>query len=135
MTDLVATWWLGISASALASVVVLTGNFNPLALAAIAGALCLLAGAALAIAWREKPALWMALIVLFATLSPVVLGLAHRMLGWFGADFAIAAGAVLLLLATALVANAATRRTPVWLLGASAGLLAVCCGIFGFEFT
>lgn len=134
MGDLFAAWSAGTKGSAAELFWLLSGNIGPAGVVAAIGAICLVVGLALSIAWRETQALWMLPIVLLASLAPVAVGLASHLAGSLGVVFAILAGALILLLVTVLIANDATRRLPIWLIGAFSAIFAVGCALFGFDF-
>ena len=134
MNSALAPWSQGLQKSAAAAAGLLGGRVDAWTILAMLGLLCLVAGAVLASGWREKQVVWMLPLIVLASLGPVVLSVASTTLGWFGAGFAAVAGAVLLPLATGLIANDATHRQPVWLLGGFATILAVTCCFFGFGF-
>jgi hypothetical protein len=134
MGELFALWSAGTHGAVAELLSLAAGNTGPGALIAAGATLCLVAGLLLAISWREQQTWWMLPVVVLASLAPVVVGLASRLLGPLGIVFAEFAGAGMLLLATGLIANAATRRSPIWLVGAFSALFAAGCTLFGFDF-
>jgi len=134
MGDLVSSWIAGTRGIAAELFWLLTGNIGPAGLIAAAGAICLVVGLALSIAWRERQSFWMLPVVLLASLAPVALSLASHLAGSLGVVFAMFAGALMLMLATVLIANEATRRSPIWLIGAFSAIFATGCALFGFDF-
>ena len=125
MTNLFASWWTATTGYLSASISVFTGAIHPISLLATLGALCLLAGLALAIRWREPKAIKMLVPVAMSSLTPIVLGLANSVLSWVGVAFSLFAGAVVLLLLVSLTARDASRRLPIWLIGVFALTYAV----------
>jgi len=134
MGELFASWIAGTRGVAAELFWLLGGNIGPIGIVIAAGAVCLILGLALSITWRETQSFWMLPVILLATLAPVAVGLANHLAGSLGAAFSLCAGAVILLLATALIANEATKRSPIWLIGAFSAVLATGCALFGFDF-
>ncbi len=135
MNETLAIWWSGVSASASAAFLPLTGHIDAVTGLAALGVVCLVAGVVLALRWREVQALWMLPLAVMASLCPVVVSLATDKLGSLGGGFALVAGGFLLILAISLIANDATHRRPVWLLGAFVCILAATSGLLGLDFT
>jgi heme O synthase-like polyprenyltransferase len=109
-----------------------SGQVSVLSIVPTLGMLCALAGIALALVRRERQALWMIPLLLLAAATPSVLRLTHGLVGWFGMLFAILVGAVMLLLATGVVASDASHRLPVWLLSGFAFSMLVLGSAYGF---
>lgn len=132
MTDLLAAAWAADQQYLQAPGRLLTEGPDFWSLLSAAGLLCLVIGVVLAVAWREKQALWMIGLFAFAALVPVWLGLAKAALGWLALTFALFVGGILLVIAVGLVANDAPRRLPVWLIGIFVLSLAASSGIATF---
>jgi hypothetical protein len=126
--------WLAIGAYARASVSFLGGELDPLSLATSLGLACLVVGAGAAVAWREKQVAWIVPLIVLAGLAPLILNLAGHLAGLLGATFTAIFGGLALLLAIALIANEATRRLPVWLVGVFTLIFAIACSLFGFDY-
>jgi predicted membrane channel-forming protein YqfA (hemolysin III family) len=103
-----------------------SGQMQPVPIIATVGILCLIAGLILCIRWREKRAVWMLALIVCAALTTAVIELAQSVLGWLGIGFVIAVGAIMLPILTHLVAQDASRRLPVWLIGVFAYSLFAC---------
>lgn len=134
MTGLVDTWWNALSGFVLAALGVFGGDLTALPLMALIGIACLIAGIVLLFAWRVKRALRALLLVAAAILAPVAMSLANAIVGPLGVLFAVLAGALFLVVGTAVFANSADRRLPIWLIGAFSILLAAYCAIAGGAF-
>ena len=117
MTQLFATWWAAVSAYFATAASVFSGHLEPLPLLALLGLVLLIAGIALLIAWRVKRITGLWWLAVTAALTPVAVSLANGILGWVGMLGAVLAGAIILVVGTALVGNNADRRLPVWLVG------------------
>jgi hypothetical protein len=134
MTALAQTWWAAISGFVLAALSVLRGDLNPLSIVALAGIVCLVAGVILLLVWRVRHAARAIALIVAALLSPIGVGVANGILGWLGMLFAVLAGALFLVIGTAIIASNADRRLPVWLIGAFSILLATYCAAVGGAF-
>lgn len=116
MQQVFANWW-SMTSAYLAAPATLFGAFQPPALVPLAGMALLVLGVVLAGRMREKKVLWLLAPALMSALTPIALANAHDILGWLGLGFALAAGAVAVLLWIALIARDARHRLPVWLIG------------------
>jgi hypothetical protein len=134
MADLAQTWWSAISGYFLAALAVFRGDTSALPVIALAGLVCLAVGVALVLLWRVKHASRALWLVAAAVLTPVAISLSNTILGWLGMLFAVLAGAIFLIVGTAVFARQADRRVPVWLLGLFSMALAVYCATVGGAF-
>lgn len=117
MEQAFATWQAMASAYLAAPASIFTGTFEPIFLVPLVGIACLAVGAGLAVAKREKQALWALLPLAFAVLAPMALDVAYGILGWLGLGFALVLGAFGLLIWIAVLARDARHKRPVWLIG------------------
>ena len=117
MTQLFATWWSAVTGYFATAASVFSGHLEPLPLLALLGLVLLIAGIALLIAWRVKRITGLWWLAVTAALTPVAVSLANGILGWVGMLGAVLAGAIILVVGTALVGINADRRLPVWLVG------------------
>ena len=123
---MLASWWGGIAAFGRHLLGLATGQVSIYGVIALVGLVALAAG--IALAWRQRvPQAWRMLAVgVIASLAPIAVGIAGNILGWVGMLFAVLAGFILMLVGTWIVASAADRRLPVWLLGLFATALMLC---------
>jgi hypothetical protein len=134
MAGLAQTWWSAISGYFLAALAVFQGDTSALTVIALAGLVCLIVGAALLLLWRVRHASRVLWLIAAAILSPVAVSLSNTILGWLGMLFAVLAGAIFLIVGTAVFAGQADRRIPVWLLGLFAMALSIYCATVGGAF-
>jgi hypothetical protein len=134
MAGLAQTWWSAISGYFLSALAVFRGDTSALPVIALAGLACLVIGIALLLLWRVKHAMRTVWLVVAAILAPVAISLSNAILGWLGMLFAVLAGAIFLIVGTAVFATDADRRLPVWLIGIFAMTLAVYCATVGGAF-
>ena len=134
MTSLVESWWSAISGFLLAAMSVLRGDIGAMSVMALVGMICLMAGLVLLLIWRVKHAWGAIVLAAAAVFSPVAMSLADALVGPLGVLFAVLAGALFLTIGTAVFANGADRRLPVWLIGLFSVLLAAYCAIAGGAF-
>lgn len=120
-------WWSTVLSFFAAPASLLGGNFPPLPVVATLGLACLLIGIGLAVTWRVTQAWWLLIAAAIAALTPLVIGFANSVLGWMGMLFAVLGGAVYFLVQTAVIANGADRRLPVWLIGIAIAMFAAFC--------
>jgi hypothetical protein len=121
MFDDVLGSWLGLIGGYFQSAPgIFAGTLQPDVILPAVGIACLVIGIVLVAIWRERQALWMLPLVGLAIITFPVLALANTMAGWLGMALAILVGAALLLVAIGLVSGEATRRLPIWLIGAFA---------------
>lgn len=124
MAGLAQTWWSAISGYFVAALAVFHGDTGALPVIALIGVVCLILGVALVLAWRVKHAARTIWLVVAALLAPIAISLSNSILGWLGMLFAVLAGAIFLIVGTAIFANNADRRIPIWLIGLFAMALA-----------
>jgi hypothetical protein len=117
MDQAFATWWSMTSAYFTAAFSLLFGDVQLTTLLPAVGVVLALIGIALAIRWRERHAIWLIPPAILTLLAPFVIGLGETMMGPFGLFFTLIAGLVGLLVWIAVLANDATKRLPVWLIG------------------
>ena len=134
MSALLQAWWNAVSGYFAAAVSVATGNFTTLPVVAALGLVCLVLGTALLFAWRVKRARRTLFLIAAAILAPFAISLANSVLGWLGMLFAVFAGAIILVVGTAVIGNDAERRLPVWLIGAFTIAFAFYCAVVGGAF-
>lgn len=127
MVGFLTSWGTVVWAYVASSLSVFTGQVHPVSLIATAGLISLIAGVGLAIGWRERQVLWLLPLVVLASLTPFILGVANSILDWMGVGFAVLGGTLVLLIGVAMVANDATRRLPVWLIGVFIFIFAPMC--------
>lgn len=111
------TWWSAVSGYFAIAASVLSGNVDVLPILAALGVVALVAGIALILAWRVKRLGIIAFVGVAALFSPLAVSLADSALSWIGMLFAALAGAIVLVIGTAVAANNAERRLPIWLIG------------------
>ena len=134
MSQLFGVWWTALSGYFITSASVLSGHFEPLPLLALFGVLCLAVGLVLLLAWRVRRIAGLWWLAVAAALAPVAVSLADRILGWVGMLAAVLAGAIILIVGTAIVGKTAERRLPVWLVGAFLVDFAYFCALTGGAF-
>src|SRR5262245_58375461 len=110
MTAVAQTWWSAISGFVAAALSVFHGDPSALPIIALVGIVCLIVGAALVVVWRVKHAARSGWLIAAALLSPVAISISNSVLGWLGMLFAVLAGAIFLVVGTAVFANGADRR-------------------------
>ncbi|HVY51235.1 MAG TPA: hypothetical protein VHA07_06685 [Devosia sp.] len=134
MAGLALTWWSAVSGYFIAAMAVFRGDVGALPVIALAGLVCLVAGVALIVLWKVRHAARTLWLVAAALLSPLAIALSNSILGWVGMLFAVLAGAIFLVVGTAVFAGNADRRIPVWLIGAFSMALAAYCATVGGAF-
>ncbi|MDB5506350.1 MAG: hypothetical protein JWR75_988 [Devosia sp.] len=104
---------------------VFTGVITVPTVLTLLGTIALIAGLVLALRWRERRALWLLIPLGLAALTAPVMDFMVGFLGWLGASFAMLGGALALVLLVTWIAYDATRRLPIWLIGAFTFTLAL----------
>lgn len=120
-------WWQTVTSFFAAPAALIGGDFQALPIVATLGLACLLAGIALAVAWRVTQTWWLLIAAVVASLTPLVIGFANSVLGWMGMLFAVLLGAIYFIVQTAVIANGADRRLPTWLIGIGIAAFAAYC--------
>ena len=122
------SWWAMTSAYLTSPASLLSGSLTPAAVISTLGLLSLAVGLILAIAGREKQALWLAPPLVLSLITPLVLGFLRGMIGWVGVLFGLLVGLIMLLIWTGVLAGDARRRLPVWLTGLGLVGYVLFCG-------
>ena len=117
LEQIFGSWWPMLASYFSGPLALASGSVNAFTIVPSVGLLLLVLGVIFAFVWREKQAVWVIGPIVAAALTPVILGISHVLGGWFVVIFALIIGAVSLLLWTGVIADDATRRLPVWLLG------------------
>lgn len=105
------------SSFAAACLQLLSGSLQPTTLIAGFGALCLVAGLALAILRRERRIIRFLAPLAFALLLPAIIFFFNLMVRRVGIWFGGIGGVVILLIWVAILANDTRHRLPAWLIG------------------
>lgn len=134
MEQHLATWWSMTTEFFQAPTALAAGTVHIPNLVATLGLTCLLVGLLLGLIWREKQVLWLPLPAVAALLAPLILTISHEVLGWVGLGFSLIAGAIGLLIWIAMIANDATKRLPVWLIGLTLLSYVGYCGLVFIAF-
>lgn len=129
-----ATWWSMTSAYLHAPATLLDTPFQPLALIPTVGLVCLLAGLALALKWRQRQALWLAAPGLIALLTPITITVGFDILGWVGLGFIVAISILGLLIWVGVIAADVKKRRSIWLLGLFELSYLLYCGSVAIAF-
>lgn len=134
MGALFQTWWTAFSGFFGAAASLATGSFTPLPILAALGIVAGVAGVILIALWRVKRVNGLIVLFVAALLAPIAISLAEGILGWVGMLFAVLAGAIILIVGVAVIANNADRRVPVWLFGLFLIDFAFFSALFGGAF-
>ena len=117
LEQLFGSWWPMVSSYFGGPLALASGSVTSFSIVPTLGLALLALGLILAVAWREKQAVWVIGPILASALTPVILAISNILGGWFVVIFALIIGAVALLLWIGVISADATRRLPVWLLG------------------
>jgi hypothetical protein len=129
LEQIFGSWWPMVSSYFGGPLALAAGTISPFSIVPTVGLALLALGVILALAWREKQAVWVIGPIVAAAMTPVVLAIANILGGWFVVIFALVIGAVGLLLWVGVISGDATRRLPVWLLGLFALSFVVYCTV------